>query len=431
MAAIADDIAYDNHDIDDGLRSGILLIDELVEDPLVKRHWRSIERRYPGIEPDKMQRALVRNLIGSMVGDVIAETARRVKEAGVQTIDDVRGAGRQLAGFSSAMGEEEEGLKRLLYARLYGAEELDAVRHEAQRVVANLAAAYRSDPALLPEDGMAARTKPRASHDRGLIAGRTDRFALRRHEAERVRQPPADGGRRQTFRLEDEKPMEQACAAPDHPKCLSGTRWGSSARQGVGYIERGLFPPIRKAMLADSSDPVVGGISTLGSGSTCRGRGAETWIGHLEDARPSGRRNLYFAGTGSRLTLVEERPRDDYQWVGPKQPLNWTSPSGRRPPQKSSDRRQSRILRGIDIPHTGPGACDNDPRRKRRNGRATAWHDATMAWTERSRRRSASFARVGRSPAGSDRPPKVRRRPVASDSSRKCRVEIASHDRAS
>ena len=183
VAAIADDIAYDNHDIDDGLRSGILPLEELIEDPLVKRHWRSIEQRYPGLERAKMQRALVRDLIGTMVGDVIAETGRRVAEAGVETIDDVRDAGRQLAGFSEAMAEEEEGLKRLLYARLYGAEELDPVRHEAQRVVANLAAAYRSDPALLPAEWQGGADETQRLRTIGdFIAGMTDRFALRRHE---------------------------------------------------------------------------------------------------------------------------------------------------------------------------------------------------------------------------------------------------------
>src|SRR5207248_3480952 len=77
VAAIADDIAYDNHDIDDGLRSGLLDLDELIELPLIQRHWTSIGERHPGISADKRQRALVRDMIGSMVGDVLAETGRR------------------------------------------------------------------------------------------------------------------------------------------------------------------------------------------------------------------------------------------------------------------------------------------------------------------------------------------------------------------
>src|SRR5689334_10292122 len=150
VAAISDDIAYDNHDIDDGLRAGLLQIDELVELPIVKRLWDAIGERHPGISLEKRQRALVRDMIGTMVGDVLAETERRVREAGVERIEDVRAAGRPLAGFSEALASEERELKRFLYERLYGLPELRPIREEAQRVVADLAAAYRDYPALLP-----------------------------------------------------------------------------------------------------------------------------------------------------------------------------------------------------------------------------------------------------------------------------------------
>ncbi|MEO8176088.1 MAG: deoxyguanosinetriphosphate triphosphohydrolase [Sphingomicrobium sp.] len=183
VAAISDDIAYDNHDVDDGLRAGILDLAELVEVPLVARHWAAIEQRHPGLAPDKAQRALVRDLVGTMVRDVLAETRRRIGEAGVETIDEVRGAGRALSGFTEALAAEEMALKAFLYARLYNSPALIPVRDEAQRVVANLAAAYRADPALLPDGwqrdaGETARL--RAIGD--FIAGMTDRFAIARHE---------------------------------------------------------------------------------------------------------------------------------------------------------------------------------------------------------------------------------------------------------
>jgi dGTPase len=183
VAAISDDIAYDNHDIDDGLRAGLLNIDELVELPIVRRLWDAIGERHPGIPVEKRQRALVRDMIGTMVGDVLAETKRRVSEAGVETIDDVRAAGRPLAGFSSDLAEEERELKRFLYARLYGLPELGPVREEAQRVVADLAQAYRANPALLPSDWQ--RGGDRVQQLRTIadfIAGMTDRFAIARHE---------------------------------------------------------------------------------------------------------------------------------------------------------------------------------------------------------------------------------------------------------
>ena len=183
VAAIADDIAYDNHDIDDGIRAGLLDLDALLEVPLVRRHWVAIEQREGKLPLDKMQRALVRDLIGTMVGDVLAETVRRVKESGVRTAAEVRAARQALAGFSSELAEEERALKRFLYAAMYNAPELLAVRAEAVRVVAGLADAYRSDPALLPaewrSDGSGVEQMRRIGD---FIAGMTDRFAISRHE---------------------------------------------------------------------------------------------------------------------------------------------------------------------------------------------------------------------------------------------------------
>ena len=184
VAAISDDIAYDNHDIDDGLRAGLLELDELIELPMVRRLWDEIDRRHPGLNLEKKQRALVRDMIGHMVGDVLAETERRVGAAGVGSIDEVRAAGKPLAGFSQALGSEERDLKRFLYARLYGLTELQPVRQEAERVVANLAAAYCADPTLLPEGwqrGGDQVTRLRTIGD--FVAGMTDRFAIARHEA--------------------------------------------------------------------------------------------------------------------------------------------------------------------------------------------------------------------------------------------------------
>ena len=183
VAAIADDIAYDNHDIDDGLRSGILDLDALLTLPLVRRHWDAVEARHPTLDRERKIKALVRDGIGAMVGDVLAETRRRIAETGVQSTDDVRAAGRQLVGFSAAMEEEERALKRHLYTHLYDSAALTPIRIEAQRIVADLAATFRDRPECLPlgwqrGEGETARLRGIADY----IAGMTDRFAIARHE---------------------------------------------------------------------------------------------------------------------------------------------------------------------------------------------------------------------------------------------------------
>ncbi len=183
ISAISDDIAYDAHDIDDGLRAGLLHLEELIEQPLLRDLWNAIGRRYPDVEIEKKQRALVRDLIGRLVGDVLNETERRVIDSGVASIDDVRRAERQLCNFSEDVAQQERKLKRFLYERLYGLPELKPIRAEAERVVANLAAAYRHDPTLLPNwwrRGANDVEQVRTIGD--FVAGMTDRFAIARHE---------------------------------------------------------------------------------------------------------------------------------------------------------------------------------------------------------------------------------------------------------
>ena len=183
VAAISDDIAYDNHDVDDGLRAGLLDIEELLGLPVIRRIWVEIQRRHPDATPDKWQRALVRDLIGTMVLDVVVETQRCVRDSGARTVEDVRSFNGALADFSAALRTEERDLKRLLHARLYEAPELTAVREEAARVVSNLARAYRDDPTLLPPSWQ--REGDERQHLRTIgdfVAGMTDRFAIARHE---------------------------------------------------------------------------------------------------------------------------------------------------------------------------------------------------------------------------------------------------------
>jgi dGTPase len=182
IAAVADDIAYDNHDIDDGLRSGLFSLEQLLDVPLVAAAWGPVRARYAGVDEARLVPELVRDLIGRMVKDVLAETERRA--AGLGSIGDVRAAGRATAGFSDEMAAGEAALKAFLHAHMYDAPSVKAVRAEAQAMLAALFAAYRDDPGRLPGEW-----RPRADDETALlraigdfIAGMTDRYAVRRYE---------------------------------------------------------------------------------------------------------------------------------------------------------------------------------------------------------------------------------------------------------
>jgi dGTPase len=184
VAAIADDIAYDNHDIDDGLRAGLLTIDQLREVPLVRAGWDRVRARYPDIAPDRLVRELIRDQIGLMVNDVLSATRAAVAEAGVRHAGDVRAAGRALATFSPAMAAQEQVLKTFMYANLYHHAEQHAAAAQADRVVRGLFTAYSADSSLLPPHWAtdAPATEPaRSRHIADFIAGMTDRYATRLH----------------------------------------------------------------------------------------------------------------------------------------------------------------------------------------------------------------------------------------------------------
>ena len=179
VAAIADDIAYDNHDIDDGLRAGFLGLDELLSLDFVADQWRAVEQRFPLAPRDRQLRELVRSQIGLMVNDVIGETAARAH--GKADVSDVRTADGATAGFSAALADNERQLKRFMYDKLYYHPEQIGTAERARAVVAGLYAAFAQDTALMDE-GWAARVPPeepaRSRHIADFIAGMTDRYAI-------------------------------------------------------------------------------------------------------------------------------------------------------------------------------------------------------------------------------------------------------------
>ena len=179
VAAIADDIAYDNHDIDDGLRAGFLKLDDLLTLDFLADQWRTVERNFPAAPRDRQLRELVRSQIGLMVNDLLAQT--RANLAGIETVEDVRAAGRQIAAFSPGFAAEERRLKSFMYERLYLHPEQVATAQKAHEVVASLFAAYSQQPALMADGWIeqADEAEPaRSRHIADFIAGMTDRYAI-------------------------------------------------------------------------------------------------------------------------------------------------------------------------------------------------------------------------------------------------------------
>jgi len=179
VAAVADDIAYDNHDIDDGLRAGFLELDDLLTLDFLADQWRAVEKRFPHAPRERLLREMIRDQIGMMVNDVIDHTAGQVK--GLCAVDEVRAAGRQLAGFSPDMAVRERRLKTFMYERLYYHPDQISAAERARDVVARLFAAYAQDWRLMPEDWQArlpAQEPQRSRTIADFIAGMSDRFAM-------------------------------------------------------------------------------------------------------------------------------------------------------------------------------------------------------------------------------------------------------------
>jgi dGTPase len=183
--AIADDIAYDAHDIDDGLRAEMFRIEELDDLPLLGDLLRETAAEHPHIEPARHAHELIRRLITRMIEDVIAQSRRHIVELAPKSADEVRGAGRPVVGFSPGMARADRAIKDFLYPRLYRHARIMRIMGEAEEVVRRLFAHYVETPEDLPADWLGgldpADAMVRSVRIADFIAGMTDRYAMVEH----------------------------------------------------------------------------------------------------------------------------------------------------------------------------------------------------------------------------------------------------------
>jgi len=177
---LADEIAYNNHDIDDGLRSGLLTLARLDEVPLFARHARTVGAEHPGIGERRMIHETTRRMINALAVDLIVESRRRIDEAAPESVDAVR-ATAPLVAFSEPVRAEGDALKAFLRDHLYRHYQVMRMTEKARRIVRELFGAFLSEPRLLPTDHRqrAEREGPRAIAD--YVAGMTDRYAMKEH----------------------------------------------------------------------------------------------------------------------------------------------------------------------------------------------------------------------------------------------------------
>lgn len=185
VAALADDIAYNNHDIDDGLRAGLFTVADVTDVPIVGEAFADVRRRYPDLSEDRVIHEAVRDLIGLMVADVLAETRARLEARNPQSADDIRAMDHPVCEFSEDFRQKEAPLRKFLYENMYRHYKVNRMMGQASRVVKELFELFIADPDILPTDlrnqcsGANSAQTARVVCDH--IAGMTDSYAISEH----------------------------------------------------------------------------------------------------------------------------------------------------------------------------------------------------------------------------------------------------------
>lgn len=187
VAALADDIAYNNHDLDDGLRAGLFSIDDIADVPLVGPIVAAVRARYPGLEPARLIHETIRRLIDAMVTDLLGETRRRLAALASPSVDAIRAAPEAVVAFSESLRAQERPLRAFLRERMYHHYRVNRETSKARRIIRDLFSLFTTEPNCLPtewqgyfqEKSDAAGGGARVVAD--YIAGMTDRYALVEH----------------------------------------------------------------------------------------------------------------------------------------------------------------------------------------------------------------------------------------------------------
>jgi len=187
VANLADEIAYNNHDVDDGLRSGLITIEQLLDVRLFGEQYRDVEKRYPELPQRVRIHETVRRMINRLVTDLTERSRTNLADAAISNIEEVRLAGRTLVGFSDAIRTQSLELKRFLRSELYDHYRVRRMTRKAERIISDLFTAFLADPRLLPDqyqrriEGEAGDRAALARTAADYIAGMTDRYAIREH----------------------------------------------------------------------------------------------------------------------------------------------------------------------------------------------------------------------------------------------------------